>query len=444
MALKALDIYKLLPKKNCKECGYPTCLAFAMKIASGKADVADCPYIDEATKRQLGAATRPPVRLVKIGVGERRIVVGDETVMFRHEKTFYHQPGLFIRITDTWPAEQIAAVAGRVEEEVFTRVGQDLFLTGVAVANDSGSPETFGAALAAVEGASSLPEVLMSGNPAAQERALATCGNYRPLIYGATDANYREFCALAKKFGCPIGVRALGVDALADLTMKCVAEGIEDLVIDPLPATLGEYLTTATGIRRAALRRTKPGVGYPIFLDTAGIGIVDAGNALGVLKYAGVIVTGPLERPQKTALLTLRQNIYTDPQKPIQVQPGLYRVNNPGLDAPVLLTVNFSLTYFTVLGYLEGAKVPCHLLIVDTEGLSVLTAVAAGKLNEVVVKDALVKFGVADAVSHRTLVIPGYAAPISGRVQEETGWTVKVGPRDAAEIAEFLEKGEIQ
>jgi acetyl-CoA decarbonylase/synthase complex subunit gamma len=442
VALKALDVYKLLPKKNCKECGYPTCLAFAMKIAAGKADVADCPYIDEATKRQLGAATRPPIRLVKIGVGERRVLIGDETVMFRHEKTFYHQPGIFVRIPDTWPAEQIAAVAGRVEQEIFTRVGQDLFLTGVAVANDSGSPETFGAALATVEEAASIPEVLMSGNPAAQERALAACGNYRPLIYGATDANYKEFCALAKKFGCPVGVRARGIEALAGLTTKCVADGVEDLVIDPLPATLREYLTTATAIRRAALRRTIPEVGYPIFLDTAAIGLEDAGNALGVLKYAAGIVTALLPHPQKPELLTVRQNVYTDPQKPIQVQPGLYRINNPGPDAPVLLTVNFSLTYFTVLGYLEGAKIPCHLLIVDTEGLSVLTAVAAGKLNEVVVKDALAKFGVADVVTHRTLVIPGYAAPISGRVQEETGWTVKVGPRDAAEIAEFLEKGE--
>jgi acetyl-CoA decarbonylase/synthase complex subunit gamma len=440
MALKALDIYKILPKKNCKECGFPTCLAFAMKIASGKADPATCPYLDEETRQKLGAATRPPIRLVRIGVGPRKVEIGEETVLFRHDKTFYHPPGLMVDIPDLSPREQVMAIAGQIENEMFTRVGQDLFLNGVAIRSISGAAEPFRKTVAAVEEAASLPEVLLSDDPSILEAGLAECGTYRPLLGTATEGNYSALCRLAKKFGCPIIVRAGSVEELADLTAKCVKEGVEDLVLDPAPGTPRDFLTRSTRIRKLAVDRTLPEVGYPIFCDTTSYPVPDAVCALGILKYASVIVTAPLAYPQKLAFLTLRQNIYTDPQKPIQMAPGLYPVNNPNKESPLLLTVNFSLTYFTVLGYLEGAKIPCHLLVVDTEGLSVLTAVAAGKLNETLIQDSLKKFGLGESVNHRTLVLPGYAAPISGRVEDVTGWKVIVGPRDAADLPEFLEK----
>jgi acetyl-CoA decarbonylase/synthase complex subunit gamma len=440
MALKALEIYKILPKKNCKECGFPTCLAFAMKIASGKADPATCPYLDEDTRQNLGAATRPPIRLVRIGVGPRKVEIGEETVLFRHDKTFYHPPGLMVEILDTSPRDQVMSVAGQIENEMFTRVGQDLFLNGVAIRSESGTGEPFRNTVAAVEEAASLPEVLLSDDPAVLEAGLAECGTYRPLLGTATEANYSSFCRLAKKYGCPIIVRAGSVEGLADLTTKCVKDGVEDLVLDPAPETPRDFLTRSTRIRKLAVDRTLPAVGYPMLCDTTSYPVPDAACALGILKYASVIITPPLAYPQKLAFLTLRQNIYTDPQKPIQMAPGLYPVNNPDKESPLLLTVNFSLTYFTVLGYLEGAKIPCHLLVVDTEGLSVLTAVAAGKLNETLIQDSLKKFGVGEAVNHRTLVLPGYAAPISGRVEDVTSWKVTVGPRDAADLPEFLEK----
>jgi len=411
-----------------------------MKIATGKADVEHCLYIDDATKKLLGAATRPPIRLVKIGVGERKVAVGGEVVQFRHEKTFYHPPAIMVNISDTWSIENIQEVAKRVEKQFFTRVGQDLFLNGVAIRNDSHSPEQFGTAVAAVEACSSLPEVLIAGELSSLEKGLAECGNYRALIHGATEETWKEMTTLTKKFGCPLTVKGQNIDELAEMTELCIAEGIENLVLDFNPSSLGEFINTSTKIRKAAIQRTLPAVGYPILLDTTRSGFGDAANALGVLKYASVIITNPLSYPKTHSLLTLRQNIYTDPQKPIQVTPGIYRVNNPGKDAPLLLTVNFSLTYFTVLGYLESANISSFLLIVDTEGLSVLTAVAAGKLNEFLVKDSLKKYGVAEVINHRTLIIPGYAAPLSGKIQDETGWQVKVGPRDAAEIAEFLDK----
>jgi acetyl-CoA decarbonylase/synthase complex subunit gamma len=294
--------------------------------------------------------------------------------------------------------------------------------------------------VAAIEEAVSLPEVLISPDPAVLAEGLVECGTYRPLIGPATDINYSSLCHLAKKYGCPLLVRAGSVEGLAAITTQCRKEGVEDLVLDPAPANPREFLIHSTRIREMAVERTLPEVGFPVFCDTTLYPIPDAVCALGILKYASVIVTGPFAYPQKLAFLTLRQNIYTDPQKPIQMAPGLYPVNNPGKASPLLLTVNFSLTYFTVLGYLESAKLPCHLLVVDTEGLSVLTAVAAGKLNETLIQGALKKFGVEEIVSHRTLVLPGYAAPISGRVEEVTGWKVLVGPRDAADLQEFLEK----
>jgi acetyl-CoA decarbonylase/synthase, CODH/ACS complex subunit gamma len=439
MALKALDIYKLLPKKNCKECGDPTCLTFAMKLAGGKADVELCPYLDEQAKALLGATTRPPIRLIRVGVGERFFKIGEETVLYRHEKTFYHPPGIIFRVSDTQTEDEIAAVTLRVRDETFTRVGTDLRFSGIAIENTSGSAETFAKAVACVEKQQAhLPPVLISGDPASFAAALVHCGSYRPLLHAATGENFKEMCALAKQHGCPLVVRAATLDGLVKLVKDCTAEGVQDLMLDTAPENLGAFISRSTRIRQLAITRSVPELGYPVYLDASATGFQDAALVLGIVKYASVIVTSPLEPGPAKASLTLRQNIYTDPQKPIQMNPGLYRVGNPDRNAPVLMTVNFSLTFFTLEGYLESSRVPCFMLIVDTEGLSVLTAVAAGKLNEALVRDSLKKFGVENEVTHRKLIIPGYASPLSGRIEDATGWKVLVGPRDAAEIGEFL------
>ncbi|MCK9630980.1 MAG: acetyl-CoA decarbonylase/synthase complex subunit gamma [Methanoregula sp.] len=439
MALKALDIYKLLPKKNCKECGDPTCLTFAMKLAGGKADVELCPYLSDEAKSVLGASTRPPIRLIRVGMGERFFKVGEETVLYRHEKTFYHPPGIVFRVSDTQAPAEIAAVTRRVRDETFTRVGTDLRFSGIAIENTSGSAKTFAKAVATVEQEQAhLPPVLIAKDPAAHAAALVHCGSYRPLLHAATGENFKEMCALAKKYGCPLVIRAATPDGLARMVKDCTAEGVQDLVLDPAPENLGAFLTRSTQIRQLAITRLVPELGYPVYLDATATGQQDAAVALGIVKYASVIVTDPLSPGATKASLTLRQNIYTDPQKPIQMNPGLYRVGTPDKDAPVLMTVNFSLTFFTLQGYLESTRIPCFMLIVDTEGLSVLTAVAAGKLSEMLVRDSIKKFGVEDEVTHRKLIIPGYASPLSGRIEDATGWKVLVGPRDAAEIGEFL------
>jgi acetyl-CoA decarbonylase/synthase complex subunit gamma len=438
VALKALDIYKLLPKKNCKECGDPTCLTFAMKLAGGKADVDLCPYLDEHARSVLGATTRPPIRLVRIGVGERSFGIGEEVVLYRHEKTFYHPPGIMFRVLDTQTPEEISAVTARVRDETLTRIGSDLHFSGTAIVNVTGTADAYAKAVAAVEKTAGLPEVLISENPDALAAALVQCGSYRPLVHAATPENYRQVCALAKQHGCPLAVKAGDLDTLMKLAKDCTAEGVSRLVLDPAPCTLGDFVTRSTTIRQLAITRATPDLGYPVFLDATKFVPEDAAIALGITKYASLIVTSPLSPASAKAALTLRQNIYTDPQKPIQMNPGLYRVGSPGKDAPVLLTVNFSLTFFTLQGYLESTRIPCFMLIIDTEGLSVLTSVAAGKLNETLVRDSIRKFGVENEVSHKTLIIPGYAAPLSGRIEEATGWKVMVGPRDAAEIGEYL------
>jgi acetyl-CoA decarbonylase/synthase, CODH/ACS complex subunit gamma len=442
VALKALDVYKLLPKTNCKACGFPTCLAFAMKVAAGKVDVDACPDLDPETKVLLGGATRPPIRLVKVGVGERSVSVGEEFVLFRHEKTFYHPPGILAQVSDTWPEEQVRAVVATVRDTVVHRVGMDLVLNGVAIRNDSGVPGRFAETVALVEECGDLPEVLIAADPAAHAAALAVCGQFRPLIHAATEGTWEELAGLAKRYGCPLAVRAASREGLVSLVGRCTNAGVAGLMLDLAPQTVREYIARATRIRKAAIDRTEPALGYPIVLDTVPLGKGDAAIAAGILKYAGIIVTDPLTPASLEAALTLRQNIYTDPQKPIQVTPGLYPINEPGRSDPVLLSVNFSLTYFTLLGYLEASGIPCHLFVVDTEGLSVLTAVAGGKLTESLVANSIKRFDLEKAVDHRQLVIPGYAAPLSGKIEDETGWKVLVGPRDAADLAEFLEKNQ--
>jgi acetyl-CoA decarbonylase/synthase, CODH/ACS complex subunit gamma len=438
MALKALDIYKLLPRKNCKECGDPTCLTFAMKLAGGKADISLCPYLDETAKSVLGATTRPPIRLVKLGIGEHSFAAGEEFVLYRHEKTFYHPPGIMFRISDTQPRDEISSVTAQVRDEFFTRVGADLRFNGIAIINESGSADTFARAVETVEKNADLPLVLMVTDPAALSAALTLCGTYRPLIHAATPENRKEFCALAKLHGCPLVVQGKTIDELAQLTRDCTADGVLDLILDLSPVSLRDFIIRSTTIRQLAITRAAPDLGYPVFLDASIMEQPDAAITLGITKYASIIISAPLSPASAKAALTLRQNIYTDPQKPIQMNPGLYRIGNPGKDAPVLMTVNFSLTFFTLQGYLESTRIPCFMLIVDTEGLSVLTAVAAGKLSEMLVNDSIKKFALEEEVSHRILIIPGYASPLSGRIEDITGWKVLVGPRDAAEIGEFL------
>jgi acetyl-CoA decarbonylase/synthase, CODH/ACS complex subunit gamma len=440
MALTGLQIYKLLPKTNCKECGFPTCLAFAMKLAQKGTELDKCPYVSEDAKTALDAAAAPPIRLVTIGSGERAFEIGNEVVLFRHEKTFYHQPGLFVRLASD--AAELGAKAQQAGAYSVERVGRALMLDGIAV-EQAGDAAGFAAAVAAVRQAAPGVPLLLLGDAAGLEAALAGAAAERPLIGAATAADWQAKAALAVKHSCPLLVRAEGgdVQALADVAEQVHGAGVEDIVLDPGTRDLGGSLAAFTKLRRLALKKGARVVGYPL-AAFAGAETIEEEAALAaqaVAKYAGVIVLDHIDPALFYTLLTLRQNVYTDPQKPIQVEPGIYEVGKPGPDSPLLMTVNFSLTYFTVSGEIEGSGVPAWLLVADADGLSVLTSWAAGKFDAEKIAKTIKDTGISDKVDHRKLVIPGLVAGLSGEVEDELpDWQILVGPRDAVDLPSYL------
>ena len=443
MGLSGLAIYKLLPKTNCKECGFPTCLAFAMKLAARQAELSACPYVSQAAKAELDAASAPPIRLVTIGTGERKIEVGNETVLFRHEKTFYHQPGFFYRLRDTDPAEAFATKLNAIARYKVDRVGMTLRVDGVAIENKSSDVATYAARVGQAV-SSGLAVILISDNPAALAAALKVAQGTSPLIYAVQDGNMDALATLALQYTVPLAVRGTGdLDSLADLTQKLDAKGVKDLVLDPGTRGWGDSLAMATQLRRLALKKNLRAVGYPT-ITFPGEGAASADEeallaAQSVAKYAGVIVLDHFDPALLYPLLTLRQNIYTDPQKPIQVSPGLYEIGNPKPESPLLVTTNFSLTYFSVAGEVEGSGIPAWLLICDAEGMSVLTAWAAGKFDAERIAKAVNTCGVTSKINHKKIVIPGFVSSISGELEEELpGWQVMVGPREAIGIPSFL------
>ena len=439
MGLTGLEIYKLLPKKNCGECGPPTCLAFAMQLAANKGTLDACPYVTDEAKEKLGAASQPPIRLVTVGAGDHKVGIGDETVLFRHDKTFFHETGIAIEVPDNLKGEELAARVDEINKLTWERVGLIMRINLVAVRNASGDADRFAEAAKAVASGTQFPLVLITENSQAMEKAAQAVGSGKPLLWGATSANWEKMAEIAKAYGCPLVVSAPGLDALAELVEK-VAAVHKDLVLDPQPATAKEALFDMSQIRRQGIKKKFRHFGYPT------IASVREGDALEIAtdasmliaKYASIVVLPSSEPAAILPLVTLRQNIYTDPQKPIQVEPGVYAVGEPNESSPVLVTTNFSLTYFTVMGDIEASKVPAYMLICDTDGTSVLTAWAAGKFSAESIAEAIEKFKLGDKVSHRKVILPGYVAVLSGKLGQLSNWEILVGSRESAGIPAYL------
>ncbi len=442
MALTGLDIYKKLPQKNCGECSIPTCLAFAMKLAVGQAQLDACPYVSDETKAELSEASAPPIRLVTVGSGDNAFKVGEEAVLFRHEKTFYNQPGFAVLIDDLMSEAEVDAKLKRLETSQFERVGQMLKGDLVAVRSATGDGAKF-SALVQKAAATGYPLILLAGDAAIIKGALEGVSANKPLIGPADSSNFEAMAALAKEAGCSLIVKAEELEALSGLVEKVVALGVKDIVLDPSSKNVKESLKDATFIRRAALKKKFKPLGYPIisfpcdnYSDT---NMEALAASVAVMKYAGIVVLSDLDPERALALFVLRQNIYTDPQKPMQVEEGIYKVGEPGEDSPVIITTNFSLTYFTVFGEVEASKVPTWICIMDVEGLSVLTAWAAGKFIAENIGPFVKRCGITDKVSHKKLTIPGYVSQISGELAEELpDWTIEVGPREAGDVAKYL------
>ncbi|GAB4432131.1 MAG: acetyl-CoA decarbonylase/synthase complex subunit gamma [Anaerolineales bacterium] len=437
MALSGIQIYKLLPQTNCKECGFPTCLAFAMKLAAKQVDLTDCPYVSEESKEQLAASSAPPIRLITLKAGSE-VKAGNEVVMFRHEKTFYNKPGLFVRFKDS--DSDIAAKAAEVDAYTVNYVGMDFTLDGFAIQSDGGD---FAAAVKAVRGASQKPLILI-GDAETLPAGLEACSGETPMIYAADASNWEAMAALAAKYKAALAVKGETLDELAELTEKIKAKGVEDMVLDLGGANMAEWLARSTQVRRLAIKQNFRALGYPViaFPGEAGdVGKESIYAAQAIAKYAGFVVLDTFTPELAYALLVLRENIYTDPQKPIQVQPGIYEINNPTADAPAMVTTNFSITYFSVANEVEGSGQPAWLMVTDAEGMSVLTAWAAGKFDAERIAKAVKEFDLGSKVGKKQIVLPGHVAVLSGELEEELpGWDVRVGPREAVDLPKFMKE----
>ncbi len=443
MPLTGIEIFKLLPKTNCGECGVPTCLAFAMNLAAGKAELSACPHVSDEAKAKLEEASAPPIRPVTIGVGDRALKVGGETVMFRHEKRFDNSPGFAILVTDTMDDSEVDARLEKFKKLEYERVGLILRPELVAVKDESGDASKFESLVNKVKQNSDGGIILMSSNPDVMAAGVKACADRKPLLYGANKDNLDGMAELAKGNSCPVAVKASDLEELTQLTTKLTEGGVNDIVLDSGSRTLRRAFEDQIWIRSAALNKKLRPLGFPTIVFPCEMTDDPMKEALiasvFVAKYGGIIVLSDFQGESLFPLLVERMNIYTDPQRPLATTEGIYEIGGPDENSPVLLTSNFSLTYFIVSGEIEGSKVPSYLLVKDTEGLSVMTAWAAGKFVADVIAPFVKKSGIGDKVKHRKLVIPGYAAAESGGLEEELpDWEVQVGPREGAHIPAYL------
>jgi acetyl-CoA decarbonylase/synthase complex subunit gamma len=443
MALTGIEIFKKLPKKNCGECGVPTCLAFAMSLAAGKAELSACPYVSEEAKQELGEASAPPIRPLTVGTGDYALKIGGETVMFRHEKTFINPPGLAILITDTMEEAEIERRLQQFDLLQYERVGLLLRPELMAIKAESGDAQKFQQVVDKVKSSTKASIILMSQNPEILAAVLPGCQDRKPLLYAATKENWEKLGELAKQNGCPLVVRGENLDELTELTTKLTQAGVKDLVLDSGARTPRQLLEDQTIIRRAALLKKFRPLGFPTIAfpcemtDNLMEETLIASTM--IAKYAGIIVLSDFQGESLFPLLLARMNIYTDPQRPMATTQGIYEVGSPTEESPVLVTTNFSLTYFIVSGEIEASRVPSWLLVQDTEGLSVMTAWAADKFVAETIAPFVKKSGITDRVKHRKLIIPGYVAQISGELEEELpDWEIMIGPRESAHIPAFL------
>ena len=441
MALSGIQIYKLLPQTNCKDCDFPTCLAFAMKLAAKQVELSLCPYVSEEAEEQLSEAAAPPVRPISINSNGYEIKAGNEVVLFRHEKTFYSRPGLFIRVYDSQSPEEIKATVSPADTYKVEYVGIDLSINGFAVQADGGD---FKAAVAAVREASQKPLILIGDLDSIKAGISELVVNEKPLVCHATMENWESMAEFAKENNVPLGVKADSVDEMVDLTEKLQDAGVKDLVLSPTQRGFHGTLYANTIMRRMALKKTFRPFGFPIISFPGDVGIQTrevmlAAQAIG--KYSGFIVLDHFSPETAYPLLVLRENIFTDPQKPIQVKPGLYEINDPKPEDPLLVTTNFSITYFSVANEVESSGKPAWLMVTDAEGMSVLTAWAAGKFDAERIAKSVKEFNVPDKISNKRIVIPGHTAVLSGELEEELPeWEIRVGPREAIDLPKFMEQ----
>ncbi|MDO9535014.1 MAG: acetyl-CoA decarbonylase/synthase complex subunit gamma [Bacillota bacterium] len=436
MGLTGLDIFKHLPKTNCKVCGFPTCLAFAMALANGKASLDACPDVSDQAKEALSSAAAPPIRLVKVGAGENVIQMGDETEIFRHDKRFNHPTAVAIAVNDN---EDVDAKVDSINGLVFDRVGQHYEVDMIALVNASGDAATFKAAAEKAAAKTNKNFVLITQDVGAMEAALQVLAARKPLLYAADKDNYEKMTELAKANGCPLAVKGENLDSLAELVEKIVALGYKELVLDSGARETSKVIADMTQFRRLAVKKKFRTFGYPAIAFTSKDDPQEEmlQAATYVAKYASLIVLKNAKKELLLPLVSLRANIYTDPQKPVAVEPGLHVLGDVNENSPVYCTTNFSLTYFLVEGEVAATRIPSYIISVDTGGISVLTAYADNKFTAEKIAKSIKDLEMEGKVNHKKIVIPGAVAVLKGKLEDESGWEVIVGPRESSGIQKF-------
>ena len=441
MALKGLDIFKLTPKTNCKECGSPTCMAFAMKVAQGAVELSKCPHMSEEALATLSEATAPPMKTIKVGTGEAEYTLGGETVLCRHEKTFVSKPRYAVSICSA--DEDIDAKLEAAKKVDYDRIGERMHveMLYLSYCADKGVDAYVELVKKAADCGKTL--VLDCTDVEAAKAALAVCKDAKPILDGADASNYEAMSAAATEAGVVLGVRGADINELYDTTAALEKLGNKNLVLNVGTASVKDAFATTVQIRRAALKDQNRTFGYPSIVN---VGALAAGDptmqaalvSLFTVKYGSIIVMESMDYAQALPLYGLRQNVFTDPQKPMKVEPGIYPLNGGDENSVCLTTVDFALTYFVVSGELERSGVPCNLIINDAGGLSVLTAWAAGKLSSTSVSK-FIQENVEPKVKCRKLIIPGKVAVLKGDIEAKLpGWEVIVAPNEAVQLVKFL------
>ena len=444
MALTGIGILKMLPKTNCGECDVPTCLAFAMKVAAGQMDIGACPYVSEEVKNEVGEASAPPIRSIVLGSGDNTFKMGGETCLYRHEKRFEHPTGIAVLVRTDMDEGDIAGRLQRFRDLRYDRVGLLLKADLIAIKDASGDEEAFVSLVGRV--LNECPDavlILISGLADILAAGAKVCKDHKPLLYCTTKENAESVADVASDAGCPLTIRGETLGETAEISEQLQKAGIKDLVLDTGARTVRAAFEDQVAIRRASIKHKNKVLGFPTITfpcEMTGDPLLETIIAsMLIAKYAGIMVLSDLQGDTLSPLLLERLNIFTDPQRPMVVEEDIYPINGPDENSPVLITCNFSLTYFIVSGEVEGSKVPSWLLIKDTEGLSVLTAWAAGKFSADIIGMFINKSGITDKVKHRCLIIPGYLASIKGELEEELpGWNIRIGPREASHLPPFL------
>jgi len=456
--LSPIDIYKLLPKTNCRECGQENCMAFATKIVNREISLDSCKPIFKGHEKQLAQLQellKPAVKEVTVGVGEKAKKLGGKLVMYRHEFTYTNPTAICIDVTDEMPDDEFKSRIQKTDNFSFEYIGNTLRLDMIAIRCTSGDAEKFKAAVKKVSEITQLPFIICTLDSSIAEAGLMAAPNARPLLYAATADNWKDMAELALMYNCPLVVSAPNdLNTLFSLAKTAMAYGVKDLVLDPgtfLNEGLGTTLNNFTMLRRAACKGGEELAGFPLMAVpmAAWIGKGETADeiikwkeayvaSMLVVRYADLIVMHGNDGWSLLPTTILRQNIYTDPRKPVAVAPGLKVFGTPDENSPVLFTSNFALTYYTVASDIESNKVNAYLIVVETEGSAIDSGVAGRKLTAERVAEAIKASGVEGKVKHRRLIIPGKASRISGEIEELSGWKVQVGPRDSSEIPKYL------